>query len=388
VILRVGPFCHGECRNGGLPDGLYGRPFEVRSNAERYLAYVRRQYGEIGRQVRGQFFQDGGPVIGVQLENEFMAAAAPWEMVPKQAHEWITEGCNLIGYYMYHGGLNPVGRHAFMNEHVVPKISYDFQAPLGEFGQVKPSYKYLKLVHLFASTFGAELCRMGTVLPEGSAEGSAPITPEDVESLRWAVRVRDGAGFVFLNNTQDHVVMHDQAGLQFVLELDDETLTFPRAGGLTLKKDTCVILPFNLMLSGVSLHYATLQPVTKLETREGIAYFFFAPDGMPAEYGFDCRMLSGLSVSDETVVKKRGPGCRDRPAGQEQPGNADNSGGEDHPGLHPDPPGDFIVVEGRCVGPGASYPLRGGFADRGRLPAPIGVYRNGDFLQPVSGCAG
>ncbi len=27
AIVRMGPFCHGEIRNGGLPDWIYGRPF-------------------------------------------------------------------------------------------------------------------------------------------------------------------------------------------------------------------------------------------------------------------------------------------------------------------------------------------------------------------------
>ena len=40
VILRIGPFAHGECRNGGLPDWLYGRTFAVRSNDSGYLHYV------------------------------------------------------------------------------------------------------------------------------------------------------------------------------------------------------------------------------------------------------------------------------------------------------------------------------------------------------------
>lgn len=31
VIVRLGPFCHGEVRNGGLPDWLYGKSYEVRS---------------------------------------------------------------------------------------------------------------------------------------------------------------------------------------------------------------------------------------------------------------------------------------------------------------------------------------------------------------------
>ena len=77
VILRVGPFDHGEVRNGGLPDWLYGKPFEVRTTNEMFLAYVRRLYGKIGEQVQGLFWKDGGPVIGVQLDNEYMHSSAP-----------------------------------------------------------------------------------------------------------------------------------------------------------------------------------------------------------------------------------------------------------------------------------------------------------------------
>ena len=40
VLMRVGPFAHGEIRNGGLPDWLYGRPIDVRSNDPAYLFYV------------------------------------------------------------------------------------------------------------------------------------------------------------------------------------------------------------------------------------------------------------------------------------------------------------------------------------------------------------
>src|SRR5215216_4084933 len=44
ALVRIGPFAHGECRNGGIPDWLYGRPFALRSNDPRYLAYARRLY--------------------------------------------------------------------------------------------------------------------------------------------------------------------------------------------------------------------------------------------------------------------------------------------------------------------------------------------------------
>lgn len=60
VIIRIGPFNHGEIRNGGIPDWLFGRPFEVRSNDKGYLFYMRRMYNEIGIQVRGLLYKEGG----------------------------------------------------------------------------------------------------------------------------------------------------------------------------------------------------------------------------------------------------------------------------------------------------------------------------------------
>ncbi|MBP6759047.1 MAG: beta-galactosidase, partial [Flavobacterium sp.] len=78
VLMRVGPFAHGEIRNGGLPDWLYGRPIDVRSNDPAYLFYTNRLYQEIGQQLKGLMFKDGGPIIGVQLENEYQHSTAPW----------------------------------------------------------------------------------------------------------------------------------------------------------------------------------------------------------------------------------------------------------------------------------------------------------------------
>ncbi len=71
VIVRCGPWCHGEVRNGGLPDWLEKKGWNIRSNDERYLAKVKILYGEIGRQLDGLLWKDGGPVIGIQLENEY-----------------------------------------------------------------------------------------------------------------------------------------------------------------------------------------------------------------------------------------------------------------------------------------------------------------------------
>lgn len=94
VVLRAGPYAHGEFRNGGLPDWLYAKPFAVRSNDPGYLACVRRLFAQIAEQIRGLRWQEGGPILAIQLENEFMAASSPWEIERtfEQPIEWMTRG--------------------------------------------------------------------------------------------------------------------------------------------------------------------------------------------------------------------------------------------------------------------------------------------------------
>ena len=73
VLLRLGPWVHGECRNGGFPDwvvDLGEAGVKLRSDDETYLSYVRRYWTQVAKQVKGQMDKDGGPIIGVQLENE------------------------------------------------------------------------------------------------------------------------------------------------------------------------------------------------------------------------------------------------------------------------------------------------------------------------------
>ena len=71
VILRIGPFGHGEIRNGALPDWLLAKPITIRSNDPNYLSYAEQLYDEIGKQIEGLLFKDGGPIIATQLENEY-----------------------------------------------------------------------------------------------------------------------------------------------------------------------------------------------------------------------------------------------------------------------------------------------------------------------------
>ncbi|MDE2249846.1 MAG: beta-galactosidase, partial [Gammaproteobacteria bacterium] len=70
VFLRLGPWVHAEVRYGGIPDWVVDSMPTRRSDPV-YLHYVSRFYEHIGAQVRGLLWKDGGPVIGVQIENEY-----------------------------------------------------------------------------------------------------------------------------------------------------------------------------------------------------------------------------------------------------------------------------------------------------------------------------
>ena len=425
VILRVGPFAHGEARNGGLPDWLYGKPFEVRTTDPGFLDCVRRLYGEIGRQVKGLFFKDGGPVIAVQLDNEYMHSSAPWEMTAGVSDEWVfpgnegekyilalretalqcgltpvfftgtawggaaysgkvlplwggyayrpwlfysrkgehpaTEeylyedyhnnsaawaddfapayapedrpyaccemgggmmccyyyrfvypyrsvdalaniklgsGCNFLGYYMFHGGTNPIGRNGtYLNESQVPKLSYDYQAPLGEFGQVRESYSRLKAIHAFTRSFGDRLAPMETVLPEGASR----ISPEDMDTLRFAVRTDGTGGFLFVNDFQDHREMPAKNHERVDIETDTGTVSFD----ISIASGENAILPFRFDMDGILLLKASAQPVSRTVIRGRNVYVFLVPEGMDGKFLFE----DGAEVTGEKpllTVRKGG----------------------------------------------------------------------------------
>jgi hypothetical protein len=72
VYPRIGPWCHGEVRNGGTPDWLLlQKEIKDRSNDPAYQHYADRLYGQVAQQMKGLLYKDGGPIIGVQLENEY-----------------------------------------------------------------------------------------------------------------------------------------------------------------------------------------------------------------------------------------------------------------------------------------------------------------------------
>ena len=81
VVLRVGPFCHGEVYQGGFPVWLVekaqkdAKNYKLRSTAPGFLTATENLYNNIFAQVKGLLWKDGGAIIGMQIENE---CRGPW----------------------------------------------------------------------------------------------------------------------------------------------------------------------------------------------------------------------------------------------------------------------------------------------------------------------
>ncbi|MCM6764250.1 beta-galactosidase [Rathayibacter sp. ZW T2_19] len=69
VVLRIGPWAHGEVRNGGFPDWVQEAPVAHRTDDPEYLALVEPWYAAIGEQLASRCGPDS-PVVAIQLENE------------------------------------------------------------------------------------------------------------------------------------------------------------------------------------------------------------------------------------------------------------------------------------------------------------------------------
>ncbi|MBT2474491.1 beta-galactosidase [Microbacterium sp. ISL-103] len=73
VVLRIGPWAHGETRNGGLPDWLQARDIAHRTDDPAYLEVASRWYAAIAGQVADLVHRaedPDAPIIGIQIENE------------------------------------------------------------------------------------------------------------------------------------------------------------------------------------------------------------------------------------------------------------------------------------------------------------------------------
>ena len=420
VWLRIGPWAHGEARNGGFPDWLAKLP-NTRTNDPAYIHRVQLLFDQIGVQVHGLMFKDGGPIIGTQLENEYglhgpgrgaehilklkqlaieagidtpLYSVTGWPSLDFPPHEVIPvsggypdgfwygsqselppsmtylfnfnrelgdmgatvksedptgkvdlrhdpyfaaeeaggmasayhrrpvlsaddiaaltltnlgSGINLYGYYMFHGGANPKGKLTTLQEssatgypNDLPEVTYDFGAPLGEFGQERESYRKTRMLHLFLNAYGSQLATMPAYAPAEHSRDAA-----NTSIPRVAVRTDGRSGFVFVNNHVRQLAMPAYPGFQVHIRVSSGEVIVP-SHPVNLPADQYFAWPFQLAMGNSVLRYSTTQLLTQLETPNGKLVVFFAIPGIDPEFSFETATLQKLSAPSGVVSRVEG----------------------------------------------------------------------------------
>ncbi|MFD4960417.1 beta-galactosidase [Microbacterium sp. NPDC058389] len=188
----------------------------------------------------------------------------------------------FLGYYLYHGGTNPVRGDGFgwtTKEPNFPLRSYDFWAPISEFGERRESFGRLLPLNLFVREFGADLARTQVVEPQH------PVTDPDDDRLRTILRADHGTGFLFYTNYGNNVPLPDRADVRFEVALPVRTAAFPRHSTLSIRSGAAGILPIGLTLgAGLTLISATAQPLARIGTDSSPTLVFHADEVGEAEF--------------------------------------------------------------------------------------------------------
>ncbi|MDT0268691.1 beta-galactosidase [Streptomyces sp. DSM 44915] len=116
VVIRIGPWAHGETRNGGFPDWVQALPVAHRTDDPAYLELASGWYAAIAEQVRGLCHgpdHPDGPIIGVQVDNELYDQPEHLRTLRELAHRagmrpslWVATGWG--GARLPAGALLPV----------------------------------------------------------------------------------------------------------------------------------------------------------------------------------------------------------------------------------------------------------------------------------------
>ena len=180
----------------------------------------------------------------------------------------MGSGCNLLGYYMYHGGSNPDGKLTTLQEskatgylNDLPEKNYDFRAPIREYGQVSDTLREIKLFSSFVHDFGEEFCSLAASIPADN-----PLQPDNFKDIRYSFRTDGKKGYLFVNN---YVRLYDMAEHKNCRIKAPDGSEFP---AFDLENKDYFFLPFNMNFGGVKVKTAMVTPLCKLS--DGTVVFY------------------------------------------------------------------------------------------------------------------
>ncbi len=167
----------------------------------------------------------------------------------------------FCGWYMFHGGTTPLYPNWGWGgkSDALSLMSYDFNAPLSEYGFPRPAYYQLRPFHQTLLNFASTFCNGAVVLDQ-------PVVKPDEDRLRVSVRLGDkDGGMIFLLHYGNIKPLSDRAA---AIELNTASglVRVPAHGGLALRNGDFALLPFNLDLGhGVKLVSSTAQLHSRIE---------------------------------------------------------------------------------------------------------------------------
>lgn len=115
VLLRPGPYVCAEWDLGGLPHWLLATPdIKVRCMDSTYMRAVRKYIKALADEVRSLQITQGGPILMLQIENEYGSFGNDRNYLEALRQEWRKEGINIPFYtsdgatpYMLEAGSLP-----------------------------------------------------------------------------------------------------------------------------------------------------------------------------------------------------------------------------------------------------------------------------------------
>ncbi|MFP5237817.1 MAG: glycoside hydrolase family 35 protein [Acidobacteriota bacterium] len=104
VILRPGPYVCAEWDLGGFPSWLLkDRKLVLRSEDPKYLAAVQAWFTRLGKEIHPLLLRNGGPILAIQVENEYGSFGADHEYMEDIKHMLQESGMDAPVLYTADG---------------------------------------------------------------------------------------------------------------------------------------------------------------------------------------------------------------------------------------------------------------------------------------------
>jgi beta-galactosidase len=99
VLFRPGPYVCAEWELGGIPPYLLRIPdIKLRCRDPRYMAAAERYLTEMAGQIKPLLITNGGPILMVQIENEYGSFGNDREYLEELRRIWLRNGCDVPFY--------------------------------------------------------------------------------------------------------------------------------------------------------------------------------------------------------------------------------------------------------------------------------------------------